>query len=163
MLAWLKHRQARAEAARTKIAQTAVSPSGAYTLIYDGNTVIPRHSIGQDPVADAFEARLLTWLQARIGVIPASRTGTNTAYWTFDYNGSQVSLAVIGQKKNSATPPSADTEWLLRIEEAEPMPFTQILEQCFVAKDRVKRKIYDGKVRVQFKSGELLPDSGLAG
>jgi hypothetical protein len=116
-----------------------------------------------DPVADAFEDRLLEWLQIRLGVKPVSNQGMNTSFWEFEFKGHKVTLSIIGRKKNTATPPAPGTDWILRVEEEDPMEFVSILEQFFISANRVKRKMsHSGKIRVQFKSTELLPESELA-
>ena len=117
----------------------------------------------RDPIADAFEDRLLEWLQIRLGVKPVSNRGTNTSFWEFEFKGHKVELSVIGQKKNTATPPAPGTDWILRVEEEEPLEFISILEKSFVSTKRLKRKMsHRGKIRMQFKSTELLPESELA-
>ncbi|MFO7852650.1 MAG: hypothetical protein ACQERS_10475 [Bacteroidota bacterium] len=116
-----------------------------------------------DSVADAFEDRLLGWLQIRLEVKPVSNQGMNTSFWEFEFKRHKVTLSIIGQKKNTATPPTPGTDWILRVEEEEPLEFIPILEQSFVSKKRVKRKMsHNNKIRMQFKSTELLPDSDLA-
>ena len=116
-----------------------------------------------DTVADAFEDRLLEWLQIRLDVKPVSNQGMNTSFWEFEFKGHKVRLTVIGQKKNTATPPSPGTDWIIRVEEEEPLEFIPILEQSFVSQKRVKRKMsHNNKIRMQFKSTELLPESELA-
>jgi hypothetical protein len=139
------------------------SPGGRHTLTHGGQTVIPRPVAEPDPLADAFEAKLLRWLQYGVKVKPLSCAGTNTLFWKFDFQGHDVEIAVIGQTKNTTTPPAAGTTWVLRVEEKQPLTFIPLLEQQFVAAHRVKRKLDDaGKTRVQFKSNELSKDSVLA-
>src|SRR5262249_50394127 len=109
MLAWIKRlfagagRPARSEPA--EIAQSDLSPAGTHTLPHGGQTVIPRPYGRNDPAADAFEDRLLEWLQTHMGVTPTSHAGTNTLFWKFEFSGHEVELAVIGQQKNTSTPP----------------------------------------------------------
>jgi hypothetical protein len=138
------------------------SPGGRHTLTHGGQTVIPRPIAEPDPLADAFEAKLLRWLQYRVKVKPLSCAGTNTLFWKFDFQGHDVEIAVIGQTKNTSTPPAAGTNWVLRVEENQPLTFIALLEQQFLAAHRVKRKMGDtGKTRVQFKSNELSQNSEL--
>lgn len=115
-----------------------------------------------DPVADAFEDRLLEWLQIRLDVKPVSSQGMNTSFWEFEFKRHKVTLSIIGQKKNTATPPAPGTDWILRVEEEEPLEFIPILEQSFVSKKRLKRKMsHNNKIRMQFKSTGLLTGSEL--
>lgn len=146
-------------------AEINLSPAGKHSLTHDGRTVIPRSAARDDPAADAFEDRLLEWLQTRLGVAPISHAGTNTFFWKFELSGHEVEVAVIGQKKNTSTPPGPGIDWIIRVEEEEPLEFIRALERCFVSANRPKRKMPDDgkiKIRVQFKSTELLPGSDLA-
>jgi len=145
------------------------SPRGIYSLTHGGITIIEREPWGEDrlqdttdPLTDAFELSLLSWLQETVGVTPLSCVGTNAYFWEIDFEGQTVSLVVLGKMKNTATPPSSGVDWLLRVEEEEPLKFIPLLETCFQEGPRVKRKMEEGKIRTQFKSTDLRPDSPLA-
>lgn len=92
-----------------------------------------------------------------MGLKPVARSGTNARYWAFAYGMHEVHLAVIGQQHNTSAP-APNLDWILRIEEPEPLAFVAVIEQHFVASERLKRKMPgSGKTRVQFKSTEWLP------
>lgn len=138
------------------------SPKGKHSFTAGGTEVIDRPYASEDTYADAFEIRLLNWIQFNLKVKPVSHFGTNTLYWKFDFNGSPVELAVIGQSKNTGMTIADELEWILRVEEFEPLQFIPVLEKHFANVKRVKRKLDDaGKVRIQFKSLELLGNSQL--
>jgi hypothetical protein len=107
--------------------------------------------------AEGFENGLLIWLKADMGLNPVERSGTNARYWAFAYGGHEVHLSVIGQQHNTSTPPTPGIDWILRIEEPEPMAFVAVMAQHFVANSCFKRKMSGGTVRLQFKSTDLLP------
>lgn len=136
-----------------------LAPAGSRCLSDDGQRVIPRPRItGRNPVADAFEARLLRWLETETGAAPICCSGPSGFFWHVQLDDYGADLMVIADKKNAvATPPEGET-WLLRIEEAEPLVFVPLLETLFVREARFKRKVA-GKLRVQFKSSELEPGS----
>lgn len=145
------------------------SPAGRFSLTYGGLTAIPRDAWGEhrrkserDRQAEAFELALLGWLEQTVGVTPVSCGGTNALFWEIDYQGRPVELVVVGKLKNTATSAGPGVDWFLRVEEAEPLAFIPLLEGQFTAMPRIRRKVLDGKIRTQFKSGELLPDSDLA-
>jgi hypothetical protein len=109
--------------------------------------------------AEAFENGLLHWLRTDMGLKPVARSGTNTRYWAFAHGGQEVHLAVIGQQHNTSTPPEPGIDWILRIEEPEPLAFVTVMERHFVANSCFKRKMPGGTLRVQFKSTDLLSQS----
>ncbi|MGF1580259.1 MAG: hypothetical protein ACFCD0_12930 [Gemmataceae bacterium] len=110
-----------------------------------------------------FERRLLNWLQNTVGVRPYPDSGMNTNFWKFRFQGNKVELAVIRNKQNTALELSPDVEWLIRVEEPEPLKFIHVLEKRFVPKTRVQKNVhYNGTIRMQFKSTELLLDSDLS-
>jgi len=109
--------------------------------------------------ADVFERRFLRWLDEEISVEPKKASGTNAVYWTVDFKGRSVEFVVIGRGKNTSRSPNEDVEWLLRVEEEEPFSFIPLLESCFLPVNRVKRRMGAGRIRMQFKSTELLPGS----
>ena len=106
--------------------------------------------------AKGFENGLLNWLRTDMALKPVSRSGTNARYWAFAYGGHEVHLSVIGQQNNTSAP-APNLDWILRIEEPEPMAFVAVMAQHFVANSCFKRKMPSGTVRVQFKSTDLLP------
>ncbi len=115
-----------------------------------------------DDPADVFEKHFLEWLWREHRAHPVSCTGTNSFYWQLEIGSKNIQFVIIGKSgKNTATPPSVD--WILRVEEAEPLQFIPIIEDQFIAEKRIKRKINDDgeKIRMQFKSTELKIDSGL--
>lgn len=114
-----------------------------------------------DPVADAFEERLLDWLKHELGIACAEGQGPNSRYWRFYHEGSLVELVVIGQRKNTCKPPSPGIDWLLRIQQQEPLTFAPLIERFFTRVPRTRRTMDKGVIQVQFKSTELLPDSPL--
>ncbi len=164
MLSWFRQRFSHAGPERTvRSLDVSRHDSGVDDrdpVTHDGDTDIPELVPSADPVADAFERRLITWLTTSVNVRPVMRTGTGALYWTFQYQEQDVALVVVGHGKNGM-PPAEGTDWLLRVEEAKPFSFLPKLESCFQPADRLKRKMHDGKVRIQFKSTELLPDSEL--
>jgi hypothetical protein len=162
MLTWIKNLLGTGEPKFSSVAKYDFSPIGKHSYTAAGEEIIPRPVDVKDPVADAFESRLLKWLQYTLKVKPESHFGTNALFWKFDFNGSPVELAVVGQTKNTGANISDELDWLLRVEEHEPLPFITALEAQFDDSRRVKRKLkHNGKMRYQFKSTELLKDSPL--
>lgn len=116
---------------------------------------VPR---GADLPADAFERRFLAWLHISFGVLPSPQQGTNASAWTFRYGHSHVEFVIVGQKKNTATAPAAATDWLLRIEEDQPTEFINFVEHHFTPGSVVRRRMGEGRIRAQFKSGHLMQE-----
>lgn len=94
-----------------------------------------------------------------IGIAPTEAYGTNARYWRFYHEGSLVELAVIGQRKNTCRPPAPGIDWLLRIQQQEPLTLAPVIERYFSAVPRIRRRIDNGAIQIQFKSTELLPES----
>ncbi len=109
--------------------------------------------------AAVFERRLLRWLAEELSVEPVKALGTNAVYWKFEFKGREIEFVVIGRGMNTANSPGQDVEWLLRVEEEEPFEFIPVLEKCFITANRVRRRTGDGRIRMQFKSTEILPGS----
>lgn len=109
----------------------------------------------RDIPAEAFERRFLAWIHISFGIFPERQAGTNAFWWKFTFNDSDVEAVIVGQRKNTATPPSATTEWLLRVEESEPVEFIKAVERHFTPGSGVRRRMSDGRTRMQFKSNEL--------
>lgn len=130
-------------------------------------------SPSDDPVADAFEVRLLEWLQSTVGTTPPRRRsrcpamtpdqGTNVGYWELEYEGSIVELVVIKRRGVLDLPLREGIDWIVRVDEREPAPFISRLEAEFIPARRIPRRMYDDMIREQFKSTELRSDSTLAG
>ena len=70
------------------------------------------------------------------------------------YDNAPVSFVIVGQTKNGA-PPAPDVAWLLRVEEPEPCAFIERVQRHFEPGLAVRRRMSDGRVRVQFKSTAL--------
>jgi hypothetical protein len=131
----------------------------------------------RDPVADEFEARLVSWLGAE-GIKLQFASGTNSGYWIIPASRKTggTEFSIIGQRKNSATPPRAGTDWILRFREPPSGRFLGLLEPHFKPRSGlVKTKkvdfdpsrltpmneMVDGR-RGQWKSLDLAPESVLA-
>jgi hypothetical protein len=99
-----------------------------------------------------FERQFLAWLHIRLGVLPTPRQGTNAQWWTFEFDRGAVSFVIIGRTKNSSIPPAAGVDWLLRVEEAEPHAFIGLVERHFEPGSWLRRRMSNGRIRVQFKS-----------
>jgi hypothetical protein len=112
--------------------------------------------IYHDVMADAFEQQFLGWLGSVVGVSARPHRGTNAQSWKFIHHGSEVEFVIVGQMKNTCEPPTADIDWLLRIEEREPTEFIDLVAGHFAPADRVRRRKSGGRIRVQFKSTELV-------
>jgi hypothetical protein len=139
-----------------------LSPTEVTTFSHAGQGPAFQSSNLDASSAERFENSLLNWLRTDIGLKPVSCLGTNTRYWAFTYGMHEVHLAVIGQQHNTSAP-TPNLDWILRIEEPEPLAFVAVMEQHFVASERLKRKMQgSGKTRVQFKSTEWLPHADLA-
>ena len=110
---------------------------------------------GRLTTAAAFERTFLAWLHITHGIFPEEQAGTNAYYWRFLFGGSEVTVAIIGQGRNTATPPAEDTAWLLRIEQAEPTTFIDAVEPYFAEGSGLRRRM-GGRIRAQFKSSALV-------
>ena len=110
----------------------------------------------RDPAATAFERQFLAWLHIHLGVEPTERAGTNAFWWTFPFKKTDVNFVIVGQKMNSAAPPAAANDWLLRIDEDEDVGFVALVAPYFAPGAGVRRRFSSGRVRVQFKSGDLI-------
>jgi hypothetical protein len=166
MLAWIKRLFGGLSGAS---GTDSVRPSrgGGATTGTPTRTGFVRPAGGRPPVqagagADSFEDVLLEWLRTRVGVKPVQCQGTNSQFWRFEFNQHMVDLVVIGPGKNTSTPPAPGTDWIVRVQEQEPLEFVRLLESSFAPGNRLERRMGGGRIRVQFKSSELLPGSELA-
>lgn len=142
--------------------EEALGPRGAQTLTCGGHMTIDRPALPSDPATDAFEARLLGWLEQELKVKPICHAGSNALFWRVEFNGKTVDLGLVGRHRNHQTQLAPGVDWLLRIEESEPLDFIARIEQHFVDTERIRRRLRDGKIKIQFKSTELRPESALA-
>jgi hypothetical protein len=105
-----------------------------------------------DAAAD-FERRFLAWLHITFGVLPEGRQGTNAEWWEVEIAGSHVAIGLVHASSRSPTP---EWDWLLRVEEAEPLTFLPAVEAHFEAGSGLRRRMSGGRIRVQFKSTALV-------
>lgn len=101
------------------------------------------------PTATDFERQFLAWLHIAFGILPVAHHGTGNAWWDFDHGPSRVAFAVIGRTGGGPT------DWLLRIEEGTPTGFLDRVEQHFTAGSAVRRRVSEGRIRMQFKASAL--------
>ena len=112
--------------------------------------------MSQDLLADAFEKEFVAWVEQVAKVDLSVNVGTNAQSWEFPYSGHTVRFVIVGQTKNTASPPGPGIDWLLRVEEPEPTFFIERLTLHFSPADRLRRRMHDGTFRIQFKSNELI-------
>ncbi len=110
----------------------------------------------RDPAASAFERQFLAWLHIHLGVEPTENAGTNAFWWSFPFKESTVSFVVVGRQMNGAVGPPAGSEWLLRVEEDEDAGFIALVAPHFVPGAGIRRRMGQRRVRVQFKSRDLI-------
>ncbi len=111
---------------------------------------------GRELMAEGFERQFLAWLHVTFGILPVPRQATDASWWSVRFRQTDVSFVIIGLTKNTAAPPAPDERWLLRIEEAEPTAFTQIVEGYFLTGSAVRRRMPNGRIRAQFKASALV-------
>jgi hypothetical protein len=107
-----------------------------------------------DPIADPaaeFERRFLAWVHITFGVIPEGRQGTNAEWWEVQIGGSPVAIGFV----RAANRDPREWDWMLRIEEAEPLVVLPQVEAHFAEGAGLKRKLPSGRIRMQFKSSAL--------
>jgi hypothetical protein len=140
----------------------ALGPRGGQSLTCAGALTIDRPVLSPDAVTDAFEAKFIAWLEGDLLLKPISHAGSGALFWRVAFHGKTVDIGLIGRLRCPGTPLAEGVDWILRIEEEEPTDFVALVEEQFARTDRVRRRMYDGKTRVQFKSTELLTESVLA-
>ena len=105
---------------------------------------------------DAFERSFLAWLHISYSILPEHHVGTGNYYWSFPLDEKVVEFAIVAQTYTPGLPARESTDWVLRIEEAEPARFIRSVEGYFVDGSGIRRRMRNGKTRLQFKSSKLL-------
>lgn len=113
-------------------------------------------SASRDAAATDFERQFLAWLHVAFGIIPTPRQGTNAAWWTLEYNNSTVGFVIARQAKNAVQPQASAIDWLLRVEEIEGTGFIERVARHFGTGSGIRRRMSTGKIRIQFKSNDLV-------
>ncbi len=109
--------------------------------------------------AQEFERRLVAHLRAQ-GAVLEEASGTNARFWKVRHRGRDAQLVVVGGIHNTASAPTGEESWLVRVEEEEPLALALEIGAHF-APDGMLRRVMGAKVRVQFKSSDLRADSPL--
>ena len=105
----------------------------------------------RDPAAD-FERQLLAWLHITFGILPEGRQGTNAEWWEIEIDGAPVAIGLV---RPDGREPQPEWDWLLRVEQSEPLIFLSLVADHFEEGAGLRRRMPNGRIRVQFKSTAL--------
>jgi hypothetical protein len=108
------------------------------------------------PTLAEFERRFLAWLHISYEILPEQHSGTGNYYWRFPLDGNTVEFAIVPRSYPPGLQARDSTDWWLRIEETEPARFIRSVEGYFEDGSGVRRRMSNGKTRLQFWSRKLI-------